>query len=280
MKTLTFSIDINASREKIWSVLWSNATYRIWTTAFHTGSYVESDWNEGSKIHFLTPDGEGMFAVIQKKIDHEHMTFQYEGVIKDFVEVTTDAESAAWAEGSEKYTLTEIPNGTRLTAELNGADEYVDFFNTNFPKALNLIKMLAEKSFITIETTVARAAADVWKHWNTPESIMGWCHASDDWHAPAATLDLQVGGKFSTTMAAKDGSFSFDFWGIYDIVIPHRRIDYTMGDGRKAFIYFVEKNGATTVVETFEAETENPIEMQQDGWQMILTNFKIFAEQN
>ncbi|MGL4597253.1 MAG: SRPBCC domain-containing protein [Bacteroidia bacterium] len=280
MKQFSFTIDIQASREKIWSVLWSDASYRIWTTNFHTGSYAVSDWNEGSKIHFLTPDGEGMFAVIEKKIINEHIAFRYLGVIKNFAEDTSDAEGIDWSEGFEKYTLTEIPTGIRLTADMNGSDHHVDFFNATFPKALNSVKELCEKPFITIETTVASSLGNVWKHWNTPESIMAWCHASDDWHAPAASVDLQVGGKFSTTMAAKDGSFSFDFGGVYDIVIPNRRIDYTMGDGRKAFIYFTEQDGATKVVETFEAETENPIEMQQGGWQMILNNFKIFTEKN
>ena len=102
--------------------------------------------------------------------------------------------------------------------------------------------------------------------------------ASDDWHTPHSENDLRVGGKFSATMAAKDGSFSFDFWGIYSKVEKHKVIEYTSGDGRKVSITFSGNGNETKVTETFEAESENPIEMQRGGWQAILNSFKKYTE--
>lgn len=134
------------------------------------------------------------------------------------------------------------------------------------------------KTKITIETTVNEPLEKVWKIWTTPEHIMKWNNASDDWHTPTAENDLRVGGKFLSRMEAKDGSFGFDFWGIYDDVKTNERIAYTMGDDRKVEIIFKSQGNATTVTETFEAEGENPVELQQQGWQAILNNFKKYAE--
>ncbi|HSN08909.1 MAG TPA: SRPBCC family protein [Hanamia sp.] len=134
------------------------------------------------------------------------------------------------------------------------------------------------KNTITIETTVKAPVEKVWKYWSTPEDIIQWNSASDDWHTPRAENDLRVGGKFSSRMEAKDGSFGFDFWGIYDEVKPKELIKYTMGDGRKAEIRFSGNDNETKMVETFEAETENPLEMQRAGWQAILNKFKKFTE--
>lgn len=133
---------------------------------------------------------------------------------------------------------------------------------------------------ITVEAAVNAPVAKVWEYWTAPEHITQWCAASDDWHAPNATNDVRVGGSFSTTMAAKDGSFSFDFGGEYTEVKDNEVIAYTMGDGRTARILFEDKGGSTNIVETFEAETENPVEMQQGGWQAILNNFKKHVEAN
>ncbi|WP_126243345.1 SRPBCC family protein [Chitinophaga rhizosphaerae] len=138
--------------------------------------------------------------------------------------------------------------------------------------------MEATKQAITISSTIQQPAAKVWEFWNAPEHITQWCAASDDWHAPKASSDLRPGGAFSTTMAAKDGSFSFDFGGIFDVVEPHSRIEYTLGDGRKVKIKFTEANGQTEVVETFDPEDTNPEDMQRAGWQAILDNFKKYAE--
>ena len=134
------------------------------------------------------------------------------------------------------------------------------------------------KTQITVEALVHAPLKTVWEKFSNPQDIMQWNNASDDWHTPSAENDLRVGGKFSYTMAAKDGSFSFDFWGTYDVVDEYKTIAYTMGDDRKVVIHFLEENGQTKIVETFEAEDTNPIDLQQGGWQAILNNFKKHVE--
>ena len=131
---------------------------------------------------------------------------------------------------------------------------------------------------ITVSAVVNKPVAHVWRIWTDPAHITQWCAASDDWHCPKATNDPRTGGKFSSTMAARDGSASFDFMGVYDEVQLHKRIAYTMGDGRTCEILFTEEDGGTKVVESFDAEAQNPVEMQRDGWQAILDRFKKYAE--
>ncbi|MDP4128289.1 MAG: SRPBCC family protein [Bacillota bacterium] len=133
---------------------------------------------------------------------------------------------------------------------------------------------------ITIETIVNRDMNHVWTCWTDPKHIMEWNNASEDWHTPSAENDLRVSGTFTYKMAAKDGSFSFDFGGVYDEVQYGKRISYTIGDGRKVAIDFVEFDGGVKVTETFEAEETHSLEMQQGGWQAILDNFKHYAETN
>ena len=138
----------------------------------------------------------------------------------------------------------------------------------------------SNKTIITVEATVNAPVEKVWKFWSSPEHITKWNNASDDWHTPYAENDLQVGGKFTSRMEAKDGSFGFDFWGIYDVVVTNERIEYTLGDDRKVKIVFTNKGNATQVIESFEAENENSIEMQKGGWQAILDNFRKYTEEN
>lgn len=138
----------------------------------------------------------------------------------------------------------------------------------------------SNKTIITVEATVNAPVEKVWKFWSSPEHITKWNNASDDWHTPYAENDLRVGGKFTSRMEAKDGSFGFDFWGIYDVVVTNERIEYTLGDDRKVKIVFTDKGNATQVIESFEAENENSIEMQKGGWQAILDNFRKYTEEN
>ena len=137
-----------------------------------------------------------------------------------------------------------------------------------------------ERTKITVESNVKAPVEKVWKYWNGPEHITQWCSATPEWHTPRADNDLRVGGKFSSRMEAKDGSMGFDFAGVYDDVKTNEYIAYTMGDGRRVSIKFSGKGNETKVIETFEAESENPVEMQKGGWQAILDNFKNYVEAN
>lgn len=136
----------------------------------------------------------------------------------------------------------------------------------------------AGKTKITVEATIKAPVEKVWKLWSTPEDIMQWNSASEDWHTPRAENDLRSGGKFMARMEAKDGSFGFDFGGVYDAVKTNELIEYTMGDGRTVSVRFKANGKETHVTETFEAETQNSLELQRGGWQAILDSFKKYAE--
>ncbi|OYU96308.1 MAG: polyketide cyclase [Bacteroidetes bacterium B1(2017)] len=136
----------------------------------------------------------------------------------------------------------------------------------------------SQNSVIVVETHVVAAINKVWNFFTEPEHICNWNNASDDWHTPFAQNDLQVGGTFSYTMAAKDGSFKFDFGGTYTEVKKHELIAYTLDDSRKVSVEFLGIDGGVKVTETFEPETQNSHELQQAGWQAILSNFKKYVE--
>lgn len=136
------------------------------------------------------------------------------------------------------------------------------------------------KTVITIETTVDASLEKVWNYWIAPEHIVNWNAASPDWHTPRATNDVRVGGELFCRMEAKDGSFGFDLKGTYTAVEAMKQLDYALEDERKVTVAFSDMNGKTLVVQHFEAENQNPIELQQAGWQAILTNFKHYTENN
>lgn len=127
---------------------------------------------------------------------------------------------------------------------------------------------------IHIETQVNAPVDKAWSIYTLPEHITGWNFASSDWWCPSASNDLRPGGRYVARMEAKDGSFGFDFEAVYDEVIHHQKLAYTMGDGRKATVLFEATSETQTRVSVdFEAETMNPEEMQRQGWQAILDNF-------
>ena len=134
------------------------------------------------------------------------------------------------------------------------------------------------KTIITVENTVNAPVEKVWNCWTMPEHITKWNNASDDWHTPWAKNDLREGGSFVARMEAKDGSMGFDFGGVYDAVRTNEYIEYTIGDGRKVKVTFTAQGKTTKVVESFEAENMNSIELQRGGWQAILDNFKKYTE--
>ncbi len=131
---------------------------------------------------------------------------------------------------------------------------------------------------ITVEANVNAPVETVWACWTEPEHIMRWNSASPDWHTPSATNDLRTGGSFTSRMEAKDGSVGFDFGGTYTAVVDYTEIAYVMGDGRKVRVTFDGHGDHTHVTETFDPETQNPPEMQRQGWQAILDNFTTYAQ--
>lgn len=132
---------------------------------------------------------------------------------------------------------------------------------------------------ITVETIVKAPLSKVWEYWNNASHITHWAFASDDWEAPRATNDLQVGGQLVVTMAAKDKSESFDLTGTYSAIEEYKLIEWDMSDGRHVKVEFTETPEGVQIKETFDAETENTEELQRSGWQAILDNFKKHTEQ-
>jgi uncharacterized protein YndB with AHSA1/START domain len=130
---------------------------------------------------------------------------------------------------------------------------------------------------ITVEADVDASLDNVWNAYVTPDDILKWNSASDDWHTTKSTVDLREGGVFSSRMEAKDGSFGFDFEGTYTNVVPHKLLEYEFG-GRAGKVEFLSLDQQVKVRVTFEPEPENPVEMQRQGWQSILNNFKRHVE--
>jgi uncharacterized protein YndB with AHSA1/START domain len=135
-----------------------------------------------------------------------------------------------------------------------------------------------ESKKLTVQVTVDSNIENAWKCWTSEYDILKWNQASDDWHTTKVINNLKVGGEFSYRMEAKDGSFGFDFGGVYDEVSSLELIKYTLGDGRKVNIQFSSNGSETIIVQEFEAEKMNPAELQQNGWQAIMNNFKKYVE--
>lgn len=146
MKTLKFTIHISAPKEIVWKVLWSDDTYRSWTSAFVEGSYAVTDWSEGSEIRFMSPDGTGMCSTIAHKIPDRFMSFKHSGEYYGEAEHFRDKSSNLWANAYENYTLNETEGITELKVEVDTEEDHVDHFKDVFPKALKKIKELAESS--------------------------------------------------------------------------------------------------------------------------------------
>lgn len=133
---------------------------------------------------------------------------------------------------------------------------------------------------LTVTASVHAPVEKVWQYYTEPAHVVQWNNASPDWHTPRAENDLRTGGRFLYRMEARDGSFGFDFTGTYDAVEEWALIQYTMDDSRKVSVTFRQTQDGTEVTTVFDAESMNPLDMQQAGWQAILDNFKRYTEQN
>lgn len=132
---------------------------------------------------------------------------------------------------------------------------------------------------ITIQSIINAKKKKVWDYYTLPVHIVNWNFADPSWHCPHAENDLRIGGRYSARMEAKDGSFGFDFEAIYKEIIDEKQFKYEF-DGREAAVIFKSLGDQTEVEINFDSETENPIELQKNGWQSILNNFKNYTEAN
>jgi hypothetical protein len=147
MITLNFSILIKASKETVWKILWEDKTYREWTSVFMEGSYAVSDWQEGSKILFLSPSGEGMFSTIEKKVPGELMSFRHLGIVKDGQEQPGDEQTKEWSGARETYILKEIEGVNELSVSVDVTEKQEPYFTDVFPQALEKVKSLCENQW-------------------------------------------------------------------------------------------------------------------------------------
>lgn len=150
MQKINFSIFINAPKEKVWDTMLEDKTYREWTAAFNPGSYFKGDWSEGSKILFLgpNPDGSGeggMVSRIKENRNHEFISIEHLGFVKNDVEDTTSEEAKKWAPAFENYTFIEKDGGTEVLVDVDLAEEYIAMFKEMWPKALQALKEISEK---------------------------------------------------------------------------------------------------------------------------------------
>jgi len=288
MTKLVLSIDINASRETVWNAITQDAPYRIWTSVFQEGCYFEGGWNTGDSIHFLAHDEDGQLAGMASEIAEsrfpEYISIHHLGYVKNGVVDTTSDAAREWAPSFENYRLEKLDeNTTRFHLDMDVQEDYYTMFENLWPKAMALLKEVCEEADqspkrITVLAMVGGEEGKVWSYWTDPDHIQKWNAASDDWHCPYAENDVRVGGRFKSTMAAKDGSMSFDFGGVYTMVVYGHRIGYTMDDGRKAEIVFSFQSDKICVIVTFDAEQVNSVELQRGGWQAILDRFKQHVE--
>ena len=132
---------------------------------------------------------------------------------------------------------------------------------------------------ITVSTTINASISKVWEKWTNPHHIMHWNFAHESWHCPEATNNLTIGGEFHYLMAAKDGSFQFDFWGTFQEIEIEKYIKILLGDGREMEVLFEQMDCGVLVKEVFDPENQNPEDLQQQGWQAILLQFKKYVEE-
>ncbi len=286
MKKLNLEIEINATPENVWDSVVNKTKYNRWTSAFQETSHFEGGWNKGDKIKFLGFNAEGqkmgMVSEIAESRFPEYISIKHLGNIFNGIEDYTSEEVKKWAPSFENYTIERTVGNTAVfKPDMVVPEDYYDMFMQMWPNALNLLKLVSEESAgtkITISALINAELQKVWDYWTGPAHIVNWNFASDDWHCPFAENDLRENGKFRSTMASRDGKMSFDFEGVYSLVKHHEVIQYGMADGREVQVWFSPDGNATRVTETFDAENVHPVELQRNGWQSIMNNFKKYVE--
>jgi uncharacterized protein YndB with AHSA1/START domain len=220
----------------------------------------------------------GMISEVVVSEWPNHISIKHLGLVMNGIEDYESEEVKLWTPAFENYTFVSHESGQCVFKMVQDIPEFYETeFRDNWNKAFDLIEerlslWSSSPVFITLEARSKHSPATLWTKLTQPELVKTWNFASEDWHCPNAKNDLRVGGEFHYEMAAKDGSMSFDFWGTYTKIEENKRLEFTLGDGRKVSIELFEKPHGTLVVERFEPEHENSHHLQRQGWQAILNN--------
>jgi uncharacterized protein YndB with AHSA1/START domain len=259
MPKLHQSITINANKQKVWYTITNKQKYELWTTVFNPGSTFEGQWEQGQKMKFLGPDekgnvNSGLVSQIWELKIFEYISIKHLGLVKDGVEDFDSEEAKKWTPAFENYTLVEKDTETtEFVVDMDVVEDYFGEMEKMWQKGIVELKKIAEKPFekITIKTIINQSLETVWNSYNNPEDVQKWNTADPSWHCHKAENDLKIGGKFSYTMAAKDGSYSFNFGGTYTAIENQRYLEYILDDGRKVEIKFDQTPNGVEIVEIY-----------------------------
>ncbi len=282
MKRIHLEREFKSSPEHLWEMIVDPDHYRNWTTAFHEGSDFDGQWAKGHKIRFISEDEKGlqtgMLSMIEDCTYPSFISIKHIGLVMNGIEDYDSEETKRWTPAYENYTLRANGNGGCLfELDQDMAEEEVQGFTAMWEKGFDSMQNLIDTQttlgrVITLREKSSLTPEEIWLKLVTPEKVMTWNFASEDWHCPKASNELKIGGEFHYEMASKDGEMSFDFWGTYTEIEPSKKLYFTLGDGRSVRIDLFEKPYGTLIEERFEAETANTLDLQRQGWQNILSN--------
>lgn len=296
MKKIIDFIEIDSPIEKVWTSIVSQDRYNYWSSSFNPNpdpianpTYMEGGWRQGESVRFLGKEENGnisgMICEIAENRYLEFISIKALGIIKDGIDCFDTPEAKKWAPNFENYTFKKLgEEKSKMVVETSVDEEYYESFVDMWSDALVKIKEVCEKDLfpftkVEIETIVDKPLSLVWDYWITPEKIVKWNFASDDWYCPKSTNNFVEKGDFSYTMSSKDDSMKFDFSGRFFEILPFSRIVTQLDDGRMTWVTFEEiEDSKVKVTEIFEAESINNVNLQKLGWQAILDNFKLAVE--
>lgn len=283
MAKFTKTIQINRPIHEVWAAIISDQKYRTWTAVFHAGSHFIGTWLPGTELIFS--DGtNGMISELTRCDYPQTIELVTRGLLVNNQPDYDSTEALPWINTIERYDLTIISEAvTQFQVEMELHADFLAEFEQLWTKGLEALKTVCETDSarydsITISTTIKAPLRDVWQALVEPTAIQQWNFADPSWYCPTAESQLTVGGRFCYTMAARDESFRFDLTGLFTTITPETQLEYLLDDGRFVSVSLTPEGDSITLVQTFEAETQNSLALQEQGWQAILNNFTAFVE--
>lgn len=261
----------------------SEPKYRAWTSVFHENSHFTGTWVTGNELLFS--DGkDGMISEVTVCDYPTTIELVTRGLLQNNMPDYTSSLALPWIGTTERYEFTIIDaQTTQFHVMMSVNPDFAAEFETTWPAALLRLKSVCETNIasyqtITLVADITAPLTTVWQALLNPDDIQNWNFADPSWYCPAAINTPDVGGRFCYTMAARDQSMSFDFTGTFTTIQPESVLEYLLDDGRFVSIQLTQQTDSIHLVQKFDAETVNSLELQRQGWQAILDNFTAYVE--